>query len=278
MRTTIAIGLRNRIDAATVSGGSWLAGLPAANVQDPDRSLVARSSNNSSSSTRMDFDFGDLKAIRAIALCGHNLGQADTWRVTLGTTSGGSEVWDSSAQAAWYLPFTAPEEWEAPNWWGLPFDEYQGHPYAAIILAPQAYQARYMRVQLNVAGSYAQVARLWAGDVWQPELNAEYGLEHGWVDPSTVDRTLGGGVLTDKRRRYRTARMSFPVLSHTESDAVFEIQRRAATVEELLYLPSVTDYQLAQRYGFVGRMSDLPGNTQWAFRYRRAAFNFEEWI
>ena len=67
MATTIQMGWRFYSDTATLSGGSWLTSLPLANLQDPVRSLVARSANVLAASTIIDIDFGQTRNIRYIA-------------------------------------------------------------------------------------------------------------------------------------------------------------------------------------------------------------------
>jgi len=278
----IGIGYRNRAETGvTITGGSWLAALPASNMLTADRADVARSTNALTTSTLVDIDLGQLRELRAFALAGHTISQAGTWRVRLGTSSGASDVWDSSGQAAWYLPFTSPEEWEAPNWWGLTQQDYMGHPYAAMIVAPRAYQARYLRISIddttNAIG-YVQVARLWAGDLWQPALNAIQGLQHGWADLSNVDRSAAGSPLVNRRRRYRTASLQYVALSPDEAAAAAEIKRRAGIAGEVLYVPEPMDYQFTQRYGFIGRLSSTPA-LQWSgWRLHSTAFELEEWI
>jgi hypothetical protein len=75
------IGFPNRADAATLSGGSWTAGLPRANMQNRIIGKVARTSNDALSSTKFDIDLTSTKKIRALALVNHNLSLNALYRV-----------------------------------------------------------------------------------------------------------------------------------------------------------------------------------------------------
>jgi len=278
-----AIGFRNRMVAGgvTLSGGSWSSALPLAHMLTTDRSEVARSTGASTGATQFRVDFGTPRALRAVVLQAHNLSQAASWRITLGTTPGGTEVYDGAGQAAWFLPFTGPEEWEADDWWGIAQDEYTGHPHLALQLLPSTLNARYMDVLIddtsNSAG-YVQLGRIYAGELWQPAYNMVYGAEYGHEDASTVERTVGGGVVADRQRATRTAAITFDLLSDTERAWAYEIQRRARTTEEVLWLPTLTDYQDAQRYGFLGTLKALSPLALRDVGQNSKGFELQEWI
>lgn len=278
----MAIGFRNRaVTGVTVSGGLWLAALPAANVLTSERAVVARSSDALAASTQIDMDYGQSRAFSAVALCNHNISQAGTWRVTLGTTAGASDLFDSGSQAVWYLPFTGPEEWESGNWWGIAQDEYIAHPYAAIVLLATTTNARYMRIAItdtaNAAG-YVQIGRVWAGETWQPEVNDSFGRAMSHQDYSVVQVAASGAPFTDRQRRARTVKFSLDMLSSSERAWVSEISRRAGIVEEVLYLPDTADYTECQRYGFVGRLAQTPKLAMARPSANAAQFEVSEWL
>lgn len=278
-----ALGFRNRMNAGgvTLSGGSWSSALPLTNMLTTDRSEVARSSDAATASTQFRVDFGQTRALRAVALQNHNLSQAATWRITLGTTAGGTEVYNGAGQAAWFLPFAGPEEWEDNNWWGISQDEYTGHPHLALQLLSSTLNARYMDVFItdtaNAAG-YVQFGRIYAGELWQPAYNMVYGAEYSHEDASTVERTVGGGVVADRQRATRTANITFDLLSDTERSWAYEIQRRARTTEEVLWLPDPTDYQLCQRHGFLGTLKSMSPLALRDVGVNTKGFELQEWI
>lgn len=277
-----AIGLRNRARTgqATTSNGAWSTALPSSNLLTDDMSAVARTTSTALVNTYVDIDFGRLVTLRGLALRNHNLDRDGSWRAQFGLTLGSGAVWDSAYQAAWALSFTDGSiEWESDNWWQLPADEYQGHPFSAWILAPQAYQCRYLRLTLNNptnAAGYLQAGGLWAGDLWVPERNIVYGVEHEWKDRSTKERNAWNGVTADKQRRFRGCRFSFPKLTENERDTVLEMARRAGTVEEVAFVPDLSDYQKTQRLGFVGTFTGPPKVQHTSYLLHAASMDLEE--
>jgi hypothetical protein len=280
--SNLAIGFRNRaIPGVTLAGPAWSTALPISNLLTSERAMVARSVDATTGNTRFDVDFGTARAFRAFALCNHNLSQAATWTISLGTTLGASDVYAGASQAAWYLPFTGPEEWEDANWWGIAQDAYTGHPFSAFQVLTGTLNARFLRVAINDTANpagYVQIGRLWAGEVWQPGVNATYGAQPGYEDDSVVNKLKAGGFFADEQRRRRTMRFTFDALTANEAAWAHEIQRRAGTVQELLYLPDPADYQACQRYGFVGRMRALQPLALSNYSVTTAAFELVEWL
>ena len=84
------LGYANRIGAATISGGSWLAGAPASNVGTWALADTARSSNALTTSTKLRINHGSAVTARVLVLVRHNLSSAATVRWMRGTTAGGS--------------------------------------------------------------------------------------------------------------------------------------------------------------------------------------------
>ena len=84
-------GYPNHADVATLSGGSWEASLPLANLQHRLLSRVARSTDAALASTQFDADLGSTgRAVRIAALpCkdGGRLTRAARWRVRASTLS-----------------------------------------------------------------------------------------------------------------------------------------------------------------------------------------------
>lgn len=277
----ILLGWPNRIDAATLSGGSWNASLPLANLQTSEQAVVARSTNATTGSTQFDIDLGATRSLRALALVNHNLSQAATWKVSLGTSSGGSQVYAGSFQSAWALTFSEGGiEWEANNWWGAGVgDEYTGHPFIAPFILSASYDARYVRVEIsdatNAAG-YVQIGRVYVGGGFVPTYNAAYGLQDSWVDLSSIESADNGALFATPRRRQRRTRFELGYLSLDEGAILYELARRQGTVYEVLYLPDSADYQAAQRYGYLGRLRELQPLEYPYPRARATAFEVEE--
>ncbi len=65
----------------SLSGGSWLAGLPLTNLKDRRVHRVARSSSDAVADTVFTVDLGVARSVRALALVGHNISSAGKVRV-----------------------------------------------------------------------------------------------------------------------------------------------------------------------------------------------------
>lgn len=261
MNNNIILSYPNRATAATVSGGSWLAGLPAANLANRELWKVARSTNTALASTKFTADLGAARLLRAFALANHNLSAAATWRVTLGTTAGAADVYDGGWQNVWRMAFDTLVEWESATWWlGTAGDEYLRSPYAAMHAAPDLYTARYITVEISDtanADGYVQIGRLFAGGGVQPTYNPGYGLQDGWRDLSTTDSAESGAFWATARRRLRNTSFVLGVVTPAEAAYLHEMQRLVGTTDEVLYIPYPADMGESQRYGYLGRLSEL---------------------
>lgn len=69
----VFLAWQNRIDSASLSGGSWSAGLPLANLQSPVIQRVARSSSASTAATQFLVDLGVARPIGVMALIAHTI-------------------------------------------------------------------------------------------------------------------------------------------------------------------------------------------------------------
>lgn len=258
----ILLGWRDRIAGATLSAGSWRAALPLSNVATTQYPQVARSTNAALASTKFQADFGAARVLRVVALCNHNLSQASVWRVSLGTTAGGSDVYAGTWMPVWRMSWDNELlQWESPSWWaGTGPDEYTGHPYPALCVLPDWYSARYLTVELDDTSNpdgYVQIGRALACNAFQPACNAAYGIRDGWTDLSTSSRADSGALWVAARRRLRTVQFQLDQLSQAEGDTLHEMMRSAGTIGEVLYVPLPSDPGVAQRYGFAGTLAEL---------------------
>lgn len=261
---TILIGWPNRAPSAQLSGGAWQSALPLANLTTREPWRVARSVNLLAASTRLDADLGQLRSLRAFALGNHNLSQQARWRIQLGTAPGLADVYDSAWQAVWALSFDGDLlEWESLSFWEGVVDDpgaYASYPYPALHVLPDWANARYLRVLIddpaNPAG-YVQIGQLFAGGGLQPRYSASYGLQDSWIDKTEVQETESGYAFADPRRRRRRVQFATEHLSLTEAAVAHELQRRQGLWGEVLWVPYPGNQAESQRYGFIGRMTEL---------------------
>ena len=269
----------NRVDTATLSGGSW--SLPLTNLQNRDQWLVARSNGLSTTNTKFNIDFGQSRNIRAIALANHNLSQTATWRITLGTSSGTSDLYNSNWQAIWTMAFDADlMAWEDISVWeGIVDQEFINHPYLAVYVLPDWYNARYMTIELVDSSNpdgYIDIGRAFIGGGFTPQYNPEYGLQDSWEDKTEIVEMASGATHAVVNKRYRKVQFVLPWISHTEAAVVHEIQRRQGTYGEILYIPDLSDQQSAQRYGMLGRLTEMSPIEYPFYNTRQTGFTIKE--
>lgn len=280
MSNNIILSYPNRATAATITGGSWSASLPAQNVADKQMWKVARSTDDALASTKFTADFGAAKQVRCIALANHNLSAVATVRVTFGSTAGGYDIWDGGWQPAWRMSFDNLAEWESATWWtGTAGDEYLRSPYAVTAIAGDTYSARYISVEINDttnADGYVQIGRLFVGGALQPTYNPQYGLQDGLKDLSTVDAAESGAMWGNEKRRLRYTSFVLPYTTPAEAAYLHEMQRSLGTIGEVLYIPYPADPGESQRWGYIGRMSELSPIDYPYYRVRSIALKLEE--
>jgi hypothetical protein len=280
MSNNIILSYPNRANAATITGGSWLAGLPASNLANREMWKVARSANALTTSTKFNVDIGAVKPLRAFALANHNLSASATWRVTLGTAAGASDVYDSGFSNVWRMAFGDLVEWESVTWWtGTAGDEYLRSPYAAMCVADDTYSARYVTIEINDTANvdgYVQIGRMFAGGALQPTYNASYGLQDGVKDLSSTDSAESGALWGTERRRMRYTSLVLGYVTPDEASYVHEMQRLLGTLGEVLYIPYPADMGQSQRYGYLGRLSELSAIEYPHYRIRSLPIKIEE--
>ena len=268
------LGWPNRIDAGTLSGGSWDSTLALTNLQDRSLAVVARSADAANASTKFNLDLGAAHSLRAFGIFNHNLSQSAQVRISLGTTSGGTDVYAGSWVDAFEITFgSGSDEWSSYNWWSpMSDDEYVRNPFAVIVVLAAFYSARYVTIEFDDTGNsdgWVQLGRVFVGGGLYPAYNATYGLEDGWVDGSQLVEMESGREVAQVRRRRRTVRFALEVLSQaSEFGVAHEMQRRLGTTGEILYVPNAADAVLTQRTGFLGRMRSINPIAYPSFRRR----------
>lgn len=78
----IFLAWQNRADQGNLSGGSWQATLPLANLQNRQVQKVARSTDAAVANTLFDYDLVNSKSVGAVALVVHNISVGGRVRIT----------------------------------------------------------------------------------------------------------------------------------------------------------------------------------------------------
>ncbi len=277
----ILLGWPNRIDEATLSSaGAWT--LPLTNLQSREMSKVARSTGTAEAHTRVILAFAKLRTLRAFAIVNHNLSANASWRVTLGSTSGGSDIYDSDWMPVWSMNFDDVLEWESAVWWsGFGMDEYLRSSFSAMHVMPDFANAQYaqffVRDTMNSDG-YIQLGRLFAGNAIQPQYNASYGLQDRISDLSITDRADSGSLWPVELPKLRGVSCVFERLSEEEGSYLHELMRQAGTTREVLYAPYPMEPARNQQFGFLGRLSQMSPIDYPFFGVRSMPVQIEELI
>ena len=250
MSQTMGIGFPNRLDSATISTSlDWASATPASRLLTPNITDVARSVDEG---CYVCFDLGAAYSLQCFSLVNHNIKAVGEWKVDLGTTALGTDVYAGTYTAIGQMTVHGITlEWP---------DADLGSAYDAIMCLSAAYSARYVTFYLRDIVSTTpilQVGRMFAGPMWSPNFNADYGLKDYITDFSTKTRAESATKWRNKRRRVRGVKFGLTSLTHAEAEWIHEFQMSAGTVEEVLYIPNVNDMAYTQRYGFTGLMEAL---------------------
>ncbi len=280
----IMLGFPNRTDASTLSNGSWAPTLPLTNLQNRLIGVVARTTDATLASTKLDINLGAPKNIQLLNLSNHNLSAQATYRVTASSGAAFAALtYDSGWLPVWPVvyPYGA-LEWEDDNWWSGQYtvEQMSGYTTALTHILPTNKLAQYWRIELNDtanAAGYVQAGRLFIGPGWQPKYNMSYGNSLGWETKTVVDEALSGAEYFDRRVPYRVARPSIDWMSQDEAfSQAFELARRAGMDQEIMYVHDPTDTIHALRRRFLCRMRVLNPIENPYFNINKQVFEFKE--
>lgn len=265
--SNITIGFPNRVDAGTLSGGSWEATLPLTNLQNRVLGKVARSSDALVASTQFDLDTSTtVKRFNVLAFVNHNLSLQAQVRIRSSTVSNfATTTYDTGWIDVWPMVYTVETlDWFSENFWSLKYteEEISGYTPALIHVLPSANVSRYWRIEFDDttnSDGYIQIGRMFMAPTWEPEENAATGsADIGWETNTDVQRAISGAEYFQPRTPYRVARFTFDVLSQDEAFAnAFEIQRRAGVDQEVLFIHDTADTVHQLRRRFLGRLRKL---------------------
>jgi hypothetical protein len=258
-------GFPNLADAASVSGGAWNGTMPLSNLLDPVIGLAARTVDDALASTQFDFDLGTNRTVRVLAMIAHNLSSGAVYRVR-GSTAADftATVYDSGWIGAWAGTYFAPDvPWESPLFWTSTqtMTGLDGGQPSLIHLLPSDYIARYWRVEFNDqsnSDNYVQIGRLFAGRVFQPSANFDWGAGIGYVDDSTIEAAWSGAEYYDRRTVRRTVILRFGWLEDGEAlQRMLDMQRLQGVTREILFIYDPADTLYFQRRSFLARSEAL---------------------
>lgn len=257
--------------ACTLSGGSWTAALPLANLKEPQLHRVARSNNLLTASTQFDADLGAAKLLRCVAVPRHNLSLTATWRLRLSTVSNfASTVIDTGWLDAWPAAHRPDTEEFA-----------RGHLMRPLLwLGASEATARYLRLEIsdasNAAG-YVDLARLFVARRYLFAVNPQWGAKIAAQPRSVVQQSLGGAKWTQRRRALRLATLQVEGMTIDEAFLRhFEINSGADVTEQVFFAMDADDAANLHASAFLGTLKTLDGVTFQPVMRGRVQFQIEE--
>lgn len=233
------IGYNNLIDSATLSSdGYWSSAYPLTNVQLRELAQVAIST----SGTKIYIDHGSAVTARLAWIAAHSqIDVGDNVRLQRGTTSGGSDVYDSGSVPAW--PFTPQVGTRDGAYYGIP-----------LVMAAEN-SARYSTLTVPAG---AQIGRIFLGPAFDSEVGPTE-LDDDWRPPNSIStRSDNGADWVHERAEQRSEGLVYGCLTLAEGDLLDEIIYTHKIIKEVVYIPDYTDRARCQRRGFLGTLKALP--------------------
>lgn len=268
----MALGIRVLSDPGALytpsyGSGSWEAGLPLANLQDRRLSLKARSTNDDAASTLFDIDLGAARSIGMVALIAHNISAGATWQLTFGTSSGGSQVYDSGSLNMTFSAITA--------------EDRAGFNPTIVHVPSSVQSARYVRVAItdtSNADGYVEIGRCVVCERYVPTVNMALGVQLGLEDETIATDTDGLSTVYDARPVRRTA--SFVLDHQTAAEGmgtIWKLQRLLGKSGQTLFVYDIADTTYLHERSFLGTLRELNGiEFPWADGRTRTAFGVRE--
>lgn len=281
----LTIGFPNRIDAATLSGGSWLTALPLTNIKDRRLSRLARSSGDAIAQATINIDLGAAKTVGAFALVTHNISAVGKVRLRGDDDAGfASPLYDSgwlNCYPSGVIPISL-LEWEEDNFWlgTVSNNAIAGYQSPYVLTIPAKPVLRYWRIEIDDTSNpdtYIQIGRIFIGDAWETEFNYSFGSGLGNEDTTEIESSLGGEEYFDIRKTYRVHRLQLKYLSNDEGYARFlDMQRLAGVSGEILLVPDSSDSTNGFRRNFLCRMKSLSPLIDDNLAYKSAEIEVKE--
>jgi hypothetical protein len=282
------MGFPNRADKASLSGGSWMAGLPRANLQDRVIGRVARTANAALASTQFNMDMGPAGKARALSMRKHNMSLAAKYRLRATSDPANTEFslpdsYDSGWQDVWptVYPFGT-LEWGDENWWSGKYtvDETEGYIAELVHILPADRYERWWRIEFDDQGNadgYIEIGRLFIGPVWQPNINMEYGASIGWETTTEARQAISGAEYFSDGINFRVQRFTLGCMDQDEAfSQAFELQRRAGISGEILWIHDPDDTVHALRRRYLARMRQLSAIDYPYYGANSTAFELKE--
>lgn len=253
----------NHVNEAVLTGGAWSAALPLDHLATPTFAQVAESADATPASTQFDLTLPRFLPVGVVSLAAHNLTVDAEWRIRLWRDPAGTDLaWDSGWLMVWPSVYSTDElEWEYDNFWLGTVDDAQRADFTPLAtrFADEVQIVQRITVEIsnpaNPDGA-VRLGRVFAGDTWQPDYNAAYGIQYGH-EIGTEFEAAGNPEQTeyaDVKAAKRTVQFALDHLSEEEGfRRALALQRRQGLHGEVLYSEGGHLDTLAFQRTFIGR-------------------------
>lgn len=272
------------LGGGNLSGGSWSATFPAANlVTSTQLSPPARTTNAVPSSTVLNVSFPGVVPITSVGMIGVNLSKQALLRVILFSDAAFTT---QIAILDWFSAF--------PGWanaatipWGYPsvYDRISGdntfftNRRDVIVDFGKTYAAQSMSIQVSDANNtdgYFQIGRLFASASWRPSINAIYGLSLQYEDASLIQTAFSGAEYATKKFKRRVVKFTLDKLPEAEMRYwTNELHNRQGVTDQVLFIKDTTQSSLTPD-SFLGRLRSLSPLESAAYGAASEAFEIAE--
>lgn len=279
----------NLAKVATLSGGTWSAGLPLTNIQDESRYVGAPARQLTPTvlaASNFDVVLPTSKAVDLVAVLFHTLSLNAKYRLTMAGPDGNlaTPVY-ATGWAAVYPPIFDAEdlEFEDDNWFTgqLATEDLDLYPRHLWISLDTALITGAIRLEFddatNAAG-YFDLGGLWLARTWSPDFNFERGRELALDARDQKDEAPSGREFSEERIPRRRLTVSWSRLQDDEARRFFDAAARARSTRTIIFAPDISDPKSALREAFPATFGSLPGA---AFTYaglNRSSATFREII
>ena len=254
----VRFGYRNRIDAATLSGGSWQA--PLTNIQTLRLAQRARSTSTNPNDCLINIKFDEDRLIQVVSVNAHNISANGYVRIFAGSAPGLNDLYDSGEVEVWPAMYsTLSLHWKDYHFWSGKIDEEARKEYQKnfIHICTASVKTKYWGIQVydaNNTDGYIEIGRLFTGRLFAPQFNVIYGAQIAWEDNSKIESSLVGVEYMSKVPMTRVAQVNYDYSFRREAlEGLYELQRQSGTTQEVLFIGNADDHGQMVRLGFLGR-------------------------
>lgn len=265
LTNNVLLGFPNISEEVMLSGGSWTSSLPLNNLKNRLIRKVARSSDASTSSTKIIIDASEGRQIRLLSLVNHNMSTSARIRVRFSDKSNFSTIdYDSGLVLVWARTFDSVNlAWQAKNFWsGRPFNSDRKFftPNFVLCLPVEVY-SRYILIEIDDRSNpdgYVEIGRLFISKGLQPSINMQEGASLGYESNTEIELSESGSEYFRRREPYRVANFT---LANQKGDIalgrIFDAQRRLGLDGEIFFVYNPFDGEDLLRRSFLGRLQEL---------------------